>query len=542
LSSTRTAGRAARSAFFGLPRDLPVEQELTSGSPTTRRHFLGLAGLVGLSRKSERPVTGGFVFESEKLGHRLRERSGFRAPRREERYPIVIVGGGIAGLSAAWRLARRGFGDFIILELEGDAGGNARWGENEISRYPWAAHYVPVPSKDMALVHELMEDLGALKDGVWNERALCFSPQERLYLHGRWQDGLEPEVGVTENDRRQYREFQKHIDEFRAARQFLIPIERGAHASPLDRISMAEWLRQNRFDSPYLDWYVNYACRDDYGALAADTSAWAGIHYFASREPEDKGPLTWPEGNGWITRQLTARFAARIRNGSAVYRIARDGKAGYRVFTEAVEYRAAAVIFAAPTFLVRYILEDGERLNDFTYSPWLVANLTMERIPDEDAAPLAWDNVIYNSPALGYVNATHMSLRSRIDRTVWTFYWALADGAPATNRIVMLGRSWKEWTDLILADLERAHPRIRECVSHVDIFRIGHAMARPTPGFLTSAERLRYAHATGGLVFAHSDLSGFSIFEEAQYRGVVAADKALARVGGRRLEPGSAAL
>ena len=54
---------------------------------------------------------------------------------------------------------------------------------------------------------------------------------------------------------------------------------------------MQQWMESNRFTSPYLNWYVNYACRDDYGALATDTSAWAGIHYFASREPEEKGPL-----------------------------------------------------------------------------------------------------------------------------------------------------------------------------------------------------------------------------------------------------------
>src|SRR5262249_51358958 len=39
--------------------------------------------------------------------------------------------------------------------------------------------------------------------------------------------------------------------------------------------------------------YIEYACRDDYGALAAQTSAWAGIHYFASRVHDEQGPLTW---------------------------------------------------------------------------------------------------------------------------------------------------------------------------------------------------------------------------------------------------------
>jgi hypothetical protein len=35
-----------------------------------------------------------------------------------------------------------------------------------------------------------------------------------------------------------------------------------------------------------------------------------------------------------------------------------------------------------------------------------------------------------------------------------------------------------------------------------------------------------------GLQFAHADLSGFSIFEEAQYWGVQAADRVLRRLGG----------
>ena len=54
-------------------------------------------------------------------------------------------------------------------------------------------------------------------------------------------------------------------------------------------------------------WYAEYGTRDDYGALARDTSAWAGVHYYASREPTEQGPLTWPEGNAWIARRLAAK-------------------------------------------------------------------------------------------------------------------------------------------------------------------------------------------------------------------------------------------
>jgi hypothetical protein len=82
-----------------------------------------------------------------------------------------------------------------------------------------------------------------------------------------------------------------------------------------------------------------------------------------------------------------------------------------------------------------------------------------------------------------------------------------------------------------LNDLARAHPDIRQCVAHIDIMRIGHAMARPSPGFLFSEERGRWLKPAGNIFFANSDLSGFSIFEEAQYRGVEAARGALRVVG-----------
>ncbi len=488
----------------------------------TRRTVLS-AALIGLTAKAERTIGGSFVNDAFPLGHRIRDHKTFPIPNHQVKLPVVIVGGGMAGLCAAWHLDKRGFRDFVILEMEPNPGGNSRWGENEISRYPWAAHYVPVPNKDAALSRELFEEFGVLKDGKWDERMLCFAPQERLFLHGRWQDGIEPELAATRRDHDQFKRFQTLILEARATGQFTIPMEKGAKVSPLDRLSATQWMDQNKFDSPYLRWYVDYSCRDDYGARAHETSAWAGIHYFASREPEDKGPLTWPEGNGWIVNRLAQKLGKYLRTDSPVFHIARDG-GKLRVLTAKTEYVADTVIFAAPTFLAHYII-DGMPPADFVYSPWLTANLTLDRLPVEPGIEAAWDNVIFESPALGYVNAKHMGVQSVVDRTVWTYYWSL------DNRQILLEKDWGYWKDAILNDLSRAHTDIRNCVSRIDMMRFGHAMARPVPGFLGSAGRQQWAAASGNVLFANSDLSGFSIFEEAQYRGVVAADRALKKMG-----------
>jgi glycine/D-amino acid oxidase-like deaminating enzyme len=499
---------------------------------STRRQFCvgSAAALVGLSIKGDRRVAGTFVHDEANIGHAIRDRQALPAAREVVRVPVVIVGGGVAGLCAAWRFRKKRFDQFVLLEMSAQPGGNSRWGENSTTAYPWGAHYVPVPGPRAQYVRELFADLGVLQpDGTWNERHLCHSPQERLYLYGRWQDGLEPAIGATSADRDQFRRLADLTDALYASGRFTVPIAlgRSSRDAPLDRMSFAEWLAQNRFDSKPLRWYADYVCRDDYGALASDVSAWAGLHYFSSRERDEKGPLTWPEGNGWIVKRLLQQVGTFVRTSQVVRAIARDGQ-GYRVRTADTEYRCRAVIFAAPTFLAPHVVEGARPLRTFEYSPWLTANLTLDSIPDLDRGEPAWDNVIMSSPALGYVDAMHQSLRSVAGKTVWTFYWALADGTASVNRAALLAKDWAHWKEAILTDLERVHPTIRSCVSRIDIMRMGHAMARPTVGAVFSAEREALRRSQGGLVYAHSDLSGLSLFEEAQYHGVTAADRVLA--------------
>src|SRR5579884_2912350 len=147
--------------------------------PSRRRFLAAAPALIGLTAKADRRIAGQFVNDAFPLGHRLRDHAQFATPARIEKAGIAIIGGGMAGLSAAWRLNKRGFRDFVVLEMEPSAGGNSRWGENEITAYPWAAHYVPVPDARETLVRELFEEFGVLKNGQWDERALCFEPQER---------------------------------------------------------------------------------------------------------------------------------------------------------------------------------------------------------------------------------------------------------------------------------------------------------------------------------------------------------------------------
>lgn len=508
-------------------------------------------GLAACSRRLDgRRIEGSIVGGSHLRGHRLRERSSHPPSRREET-AVAILGGGIAGLSAAWAFTRAGFDDFVVLELEPVPGGTSRSGEGPVTPYPWGAHYVPVPSPDNRPLVQLLEEIGAVagRDAagqpLYAENVLCRDPQERVFFRGEWYEGLYPRVGASKDDVAQLHAFEDDMRRWAGWRDaqgrpaFALPRHRcSTDPEPLalDRISMAEYLDGKGWDSPRLRWLVEYACRDDFGTSLARTSAWAGVHYHAARLEDPAAPsaefLTWPEGNGRLVAHLAGVAGKRIRTGALVTDVA-PGKDGVDITyldaeDEAVGLRASHAVFALPRFVAPHVLAPlrgtpAPHIREIEYGTWMVANLTLRGRPQTRGFPLSWDNVIYDSPSLGYVVATHQAGRDH-GATVFTYYRPFVGDEPRADRTRVLETSWDEWVDGILADLAPSHPGLRRLVERVDVFLWGHAMVQPRPGRMWSRALADCARPLGRVHFAHTDLSGMALVEEAQYWGIHAAE------------------
>jgi hypothetical protein len=144
-------------------------------------------------------------------------------------------------------------------------------------------------------VIELLEELGLRRTGVdgpvYDERSLCHSPQERLFIDGDWHEGLLPPVEALPAGERAstlagYRRFAADVAGSAAGGRFAIPTSRSTWDSGARRARRRDLRTLARSRGPCsaaLRWYLDYCCRDDYGAGAAQVSAWAGLHYFASR-------------------------------------------------------------------------------------------------------------------------------------------------------------------------------------------------------------------------------------------------------------------
>jgi protoporphyrinogen oxidase len=526
------------------------------------------------------------------------------SPRRTR---VAIIGAGVAGLSAARALQSAGIDDYQVFELDSTAGGNSRHGEIAGLQCPWGAHYLPTPdlkssSPDVRALLALLRDFGLIKKTAqgeqYAEQALCHAPQERVLVDGRWQSGLLPLEGASVATLGQYERFAEYVRGQQRRRAFSIPTAMPGASIPeeqaaLDRSSFAQWLLEHQFDDAQLRWYLDYCCRDDYGADSNEVSAWAGIHYFASRHgfsaPSDSASardadgatdiLTWPQGNSWLTDRLAGSLGERLRLNSLVRSIEYlpQAQTASRPMTSrpaATTSRPGATTDAVPGAISRSTagpvrltiwmpLEDRQEtwLADFVvlavplniaarllqpvpgalrtllpmlkYSAWQVANVHLRELPAElPGAPLSWDNVIYGRDWLGFVDASHQLLQSHRRETVWTSYRALGTSVAARRRLMT--QSWREQAQQVLVDLRVAYPRIERAVGRIDVTRWGHAMAVPVPGLRSNGALAGLRDFDARVQLAHSDLAGYSIFEEAFAAGLSAGAAIADKINGKR--------
>ena len=327
----------------------------------------------------------------------------------------------------------------------------------------------------------------------------------------------------------------------RGRRGFANPRQRGsdgAEIRALDALSMAEYLDRTAGPHPA----SGGSSSTPVGTTSARPSSrpppgrgsTTSRHASTSPEAEPAEVLTWPEGNGRLVDAPGGRSRKRLRLGALVTDVVPQRDGVDVVYFDANRRRVRRTtrrhaVFALPRFLAGRLLapyrNEGAppHVAEAVYGPWMVANLTLSDRPASRGFPLAWDNVLYDSESLGYVVATHQAGRDH-GATVLTYYRPFPVDDVRGARMAMVVTTWEQWVEGILTDLAPAHPGIRALVERVDIYLWGHAMVRPRPGFLWSEALARSRQPLGRVHFAHTDLSGMALFEEAQYWGVRAAE------------------
>ena len=539
--------------------------------PLTRRAFLrafagGLA--LGCGSAGDRPnrsfgIPGEIVNgSSAERGHLLRSRHVLEEfPAAAE--PVLdtaIAGGGVSGLAAAWKLKAAGVDRLCLFELESRTGGTSISGSANGLAFPWGAHYINIPPAEADCIHELLADIGVITgyDASGRPRVnpdhLVKHPRERLFLDGDWEEGLDPFRNAGSKAVEQWREFEDDMLRWTilggadGRRGFAMPAAYSTADSKvrgLDRISMADYMESRKWTAAPLRWLVDYCCRDDYGCLGRDVSAWAGIHYFACRfydrrvsEQYPSDTLTWEQGNGYLTEALAGRMLPEERRTlTAVVAIGPAPEGAELACIDLVSgrryrVRARSVVYAGKLHTAPFVVRElpaGQRLamSRLRYSPWLVAALHLKKGGGGDLSPdrFAWDNVLYDGPSVGYLDAGHQGPLAQRGRTL-VYYLPFASD-PEVARHALLNRSHGFWADAVMSDLTAAHPELEDLVERLDLYLWGHAMVRPEPGVMWGNDLELRQLRCGAVSFATCDVSGLPLFEEAVFHGLRAAEECL---------------
>ncbi|MBN97955.1 MAG: hypothetical protein CME16_01725 [Gemmatimonadetes bacterium] len=546
-------------------------------SSFTRRQFLRIitagSGLSYLSScKSEPSITrhfdipGKIVNANPVQGHLLRRdyRASDFPTAAEASFDAVVVGGGISGLCAAWKLVQAGLERILLLEQGDQLGGTSISGFANGTPFPWGAHYINTPPSEADCIYEVLESLGIIQgydQRGWpriDPQYLLRWPHERLFLDSDWIEDLDPFASSSNRELEILRRFEDDMLRWTlyrdrlGRRAFAMPLHyssRDAAVRQLDEITLADYLRDKGLHSAQLEWLANYACRDDYGCRFDQVSAWAGIHYFACRFYDRRvshefptDTLTWAEGNAFLARRLAEHLGKeRYRTGSLVLRLENqpDGvRIGYADLQNGTLHGLhcrtliyAAKLHTAPHVIAELPQAQSQSMGALEYSPWLVAAIQVSRRPRESSVPLAWDNVIFASQSTGYLVADHQNPDARPqDPSVLVYYLPFVDEVSKARR-ELLERKHGYWVDRIMRDLLSVHPDLEDIVQCIDLYRWGHAMVQPTPGTLWGRESRWRGTPFEAIFFAGCDVTGLPLFEEACFAGLRAAEQSLNFLG-----------
>lgn len=545
----------------------------------SRRHFLSTFAIAGLAPVwtkldllawQDRQFTGDNIELAHKLLFDPDEilRSG-TPEQHQQLYDLIVVGGGIAGLTVAYKLRDR---NVLLLEAAADTGGVSKSENWQGIEYAIGAAYIIDPDPDSDDERELagfklLEELALRKRGEDLtkfgdlQRRLSGDDNHCVFSNRR----VIPETLVYTARNRAFFEHVLDSDDYPS-----VPASDPALVEALDRISFARFLRDGALQrkiygrsvgaiSPFGWEAIEYYCWGAFGTTAEETSAYHGLNFFAA---EYGDILVFPGGNAFIAKRLAERIgqagAERVKTGAWTLRVERDGDA-FGVVTWENEklhrYRARSVVFSAPLFLASKIipwLPEPQRkaLGTLDYRSYVVANVLLRRPANKIFSHRAFRNG-YELTRIHGIDVSKVPAGEISNRKVYSdaILADFASGRHPTHAVLTVYRPYPYETGRgSLPDIsyEQMESEIRREVlagftphglraadiEGVRLTRWGHPMIVTRPGQLADGTMRTAAQPQPGLYFAHTDVQGAPAYENALAAAFDAVDAVSKHIAG----------
>ncbi len=469
----------------------------------------------------------------------------------------IILGGGMSGLTAAWKLRRLGLRDVLILEKNDRIGGQCRSLTTQSGLLAsQASAYASIPYT--RILTELYTDLGFVTgttpDGgpLINENLLLKPPYARHWIDGTWFDdpwlseaALDalPFSSALLADLREFRDIVEWWYDFEGndgKPGFASPIDDASHDPDilwLDNQSLAEYAAYEGID-PGVTEFLDPLLRSVFCLSHEELSAYVGVDFLTSEIlPGDESVICQQGGNAFIAQKIAESIGASgICLNSFALKAVNSGDEVHVSYLEdgqAKTIRAKSAIYACPRMMAPYLLPEtsappktGSR---FEYGAYIVANIETSETPRD----LAYANELHGDFFFtDFTLADWASLEDPVNApparpNVLTVYAPLTG---AGRRMELLSTPIETYEEMIFADLERVLPGISEIATGFDLFRWGHPMVLAKPGMVFSDLRTHAKDPVGHIHFAGHETEGVPYVDNAIMAGARAAAEVAERL------------
>ena len=435
--------------------------------------------------------------EHNEICHQVRDGHHFSRPPATARHDIVIVGGGMSGLSCAWFLRDQ---DFLLLEKEDHWGGNAYLEEYAGQAYATGTAYT---SKKESGVMGLCKELGIQPLPIDCPDGLILN---REFVPHAWREGLD-RLPYPKSVRESFRKFKREM----------LKVDLMKRAGELDAMPLTDLLKGY---APELKvWWDNYG-PSNWGATAADTSALVGLgdfQDFAADAPDER--MTFPGGLGAITRALAERLHESHKDhmlAGATTVAVEQGKSDVTVTYvhegEVKAVTAKAVIMAAPKFIARRLVAglpqaQQDAMRKMRYAPYPVVNVIFDFNANKAVFNGGYDTWCPGNAFTDVIVADwvvrNLPLGGR-KNSILTFYTPLREAERAR---LLTEDGARELAANVLRDWQKLLPGSDIDPLEVHIYRRGHPMFMAAPGTYTKLIPAARRHMER-IFFANTDSTG----------------------------------
>jgi oxygen-dependent protoporphyrinogen oxidase len=408
------------------------------------------------------------IVEGEHFGicHEVRNGRSFPRPEATRKTDIVIIGGGMAGLSAAYFLRDK---EWLLLEKEDHFGGNAYQEEYEGQAFSTAAAYDFRGSHSDQLAKEIGIDM-----------PLIDMPDPTIdngvYVPDTWGKGLE------------HLPYKKEvIESFKKFREDVMKVDVKARMEELDTKPFTDVTRG--YAPEVAKWWDAYG-PSNWGAVTKDTTAFIGLsdaQYLI--KGEDSTRVILPGGLGCITHKLVEvmkpKFGERMLGKATVVSIRQETNGvsvtyldGDKPTTIAAK---VAIVCTAKYITARLVAglpsDQNQAMRRMRYAPFPMINM----IFDKEVYRRGYDNWCPGNSFTDFIVADWTVRNNpgyKPKYNILTFYTPLRE---EERGILLQEEACKALAGRVLKDFQKALPEFNVDPIEIRIYRRGHPMMMAVP-------------------------------------------------------------